>query len=541
MPDSLLFSLVGGLGLLIYGIHLMGVGLQKYAGDRMREILSKVISNRFKGILVGAGVTGIIQSSSATSVMAVGFVSAGLMTLAQAIAVIFGANIGTTITGQLIAFKLTKYALPIIAIGAGMFFFAKADKKRDLGEAILGFGILFLGLNLMTGSTKFLANYPFVQEAFITFSHNPFLGVLVGFAMTLLIQSSSATIGILIALASTGLVDLSAAIPIIMGDNIGTCTTALLASITSNIHAKRTAMSHLMFNVFGTIIGLIMMPLYLIYIPLTSSDLARQVANTHTAFNILNVIIFLPAIPLFVKVLEKLMPAKTHEQRGPVHLERKLLKTPSIAIKSATLEMLRMTGIVKEMIKLAMTDFFEGKITSKDKVLEMEDTVDELQNEISDYLISMTQQELDRKDSTRLPALLHIVNDLERIGDHAENLVELTERKINRDLPFSKHAMKEMRIMYDLVMAMIKDIEQTLRTDSLIAAKRAHRKEDLINELQRKYKNAHIVRLEKGKCNIRSGVVFIDLIKNFEKIGDHLTNIADAKLGSLAPNNVRNP
>lgn len=527
MINDVLFNLFGGLGLLIYGIHLMGVGLRRYAGDKMKTILAKVISNRFKGVLVGTGVTAIIQSSSATSVLVIGFVSAGLMTLTQAISVIFGANIGTTITGQLIAFKLTKYALPIITLGAVMYLFSKS-KKKDLGEAILGFGILFLGLSIMTNATKYIKDYPFVADMFVAFSHNPFLGLLAGFLLTVLIQSSSATIGILIALASTGVVDLSGAIPIIMGDNIGTCTTALIASISSSIHAKRAALSHLMFNVLGTIVGFVLLPFYILFMPIITIDIVRQIANTHTIFNILNVIIFLPFIPLFVKLLEKILPEKAGDAKGPIYLEKKLLKTPSIAIISATKEIGRMTAIVKEMLELTIKDFTENKLTAKAKVLELEEHVDELQDEITDYLVELTQQKLDKHESKKIPELLHIVNDLERIGDHAVNLIKLTEKKIET-MTFSKLANEHVLDSYNLSMSMINDSFEALE-DNKAAAKRIIRKEDELNILTKKYKKAHIKRLEKGSCDITNSITFMDFLKNFERIGDHLTNVAEAKL-----------
>ena len=525
------FSLIGGLALLIYGIHLMSSNLQAYAGDKLKNILSKALSNRFKGVFVGGFVTAIIQSSSATSVMVVGFVSAGLINLTQAIAVIFGANIGTTITGQIIAFKITKFALPIIAIGAAFFFFSK-KKKKILGEAIIGLGILFLGLNLMTGSTRFLQEYEFVNQTFIMFSHNPILGVLAGFLLTVLIQSSSATIGILIALASTGLIDLAAAIPIIMGDNIGTCTTALISSIASNFQAKRAALSHLLFNLAGTIIGLIMMPIYLLFIPSFGGDIARQVANTHTIFNIINVIIFLPAIPLFAKVLTKLIPSKESEEKGAIHLEKSLLKSPSIAIKAASKEINRMFDLTKQMIQLAMNDFFKQENKNGEKIQDMEDTVDTLRKGVTNYLVTLTQEKLTKNESEKIPALIQFANDLERVADHAVILNDLSLQRINENIKFSSNANKEIKEVYDIIKKMISDIQKTLKNNSRLHAKKAYHKEELINFLTDNYKESHIRRLEKGNCDIKSGVLFIDYLKNLEKIGDHLKNIADSRLGS---------
>ena len=535
MDKTVIFNLLGGLSLLIYGIHLMGVGLQRLAGHKLKEIFAKVISNRLKGVLVGAGITAMIQSSSATSVLVVGFVSAGLMNLTQAIAVMFGANIGTTITGQLIAFKLTHYALPIIVIGAVFYMFSKSERKKNLGEAILGFGILFLGLNTMTGATSFLRGQEWVAETFVSFADNPFLGILAGFLLTLIIQSSSATIGILIALASSGMVSFESALPIIMGDNIGTCTTALISSISSTYQARRAALSHLLFNLLGTCVGLIFLPLYILYIPLTSNEITRQIANSHTIFNIINVILFMPAIPLFAKILKMVIPEK-EEEKTIKYLEERLIKTPSIAIEFAIKEMMRMTEITQQMIDLIMKDFDNNKESSLFAVAKLEETVDTLQDEITKYLIKITRQKLIKKDSNVIPSLLHAVNDIERIGDHAINLSELLVRKLRDKLTFSAEANKNLEHIHSLISDMMKNIQLALKEDNVESdqyAKNIYPLEKELNELTIHYRDQHIKRLGGDTCNLKSSVIFSDFLMNFEKIGDHLTNIADAKLGTL--------
>jgi len=310
MVKELVFSITGGLGLFIYGIHLMGEGLQNAAGDRLRRLLKALTKNAFLGTMVGAGITAMVQSSSATTVMVVGFVNAGLMTLRQAIVVIFGANIGTTVTAQIIAFKLTDYALPAIAIGACLYLFVTKRFWRYFGLFMLGFGVLFLGLNIMTAVVKPLANNPGIQDVFVQFSKNPLLGILTGAAVTALFQSSSVTTGMVIALASVGLFDLQGAIPLIFGCNIGTCVTAILASMGTTISARRAALAHVLFNIMATLIFLPTLPFYYKIIALTSGDIARQVANAHTLFNVLGTIILIPLSGLYAKIVTKAMSAE---------------------------------------------------------------------------------------------------------------------------------------------------------------------------------------------------------------------------------------
>jgi len=386
----------------------------------------------------------------------------------------------------------------------------------------------------MTEATLFLKEYEWISDMFISFSRNPLLGVLAGFLLTVLIQSSSVTIGILIALSVSGFISLEAAIPIIFGDNIGTCVTALLSSMGSNFQAKRAALAHLIFNVMGTIVGLILLPLYLMLIPHTALSLARQIANAHTLFNIINVALFLPFIPLFVKILKKIIPSKPQEERGTIFINRELLSTPSIAIDLSIKEILRMLEIDSKMIGLVMDDFFKGKIESIDKVMRMEDMVDELRREITKYLIEITEQELSDKDSTEIPALLHIVNDLKRIAGHAVNLAELTERKISEKTVFSKDAEKELRHVYGIIVDMINGVDKALKHDKGDIAEKIYEIENLVNNLTMKYRNNHIERLRDKRCKLNSGVLFVDFLMNFEKVGNHLVNILDAKLGVLS-------
>ncbi|MCX7661622.1 MAG: Na/Pi cotransporter family protein, partial [Candidatus Omnitrophica bacterium] len=343
MIKELIFGIVGGLGLFIYGIWEMSEGLHKASGERMRRILHNLTGSPLKGVLVGAGITSVIQSSSATTVMVVGFVNAGLMTLRQALGVIFGANIGTTITAQLIAFKLTDYALLIIGLGMLVVFISKKKTHKYVGEFLLGFGILFLGLNILTKAVKPLGGYAWFNNLFIRFGKNPILGIFAGALVTAILQSSSVTTGMVLGLAMANLIDLTSALPLILGCNIGTCVTALIASVGTSISAKRAAIAHLMFNVIGVVIFLPILSIFRNFILHTSGSLARQIANAHTFFNVINTIIFLPFVGLYVKFLNKIVKGKEEEEMEylPKYLERHLLNTPPIAIEAAIKEIIR--------------------------------------------------------------------------------------------------------------------------------------------------------------------------------------------------------
>jgi phosphate:Na+ symporter len=532
---ALIFSLVGGLGLFIFGIRIMGDGLQKIAGQKMKDIIGHLTNNRFMGLGLGTLVTSVIQSSSATTVMVVGFVNAGLMSLVQAIPIMIGASIGTTITAQLIAFKLTDYALPIVGIGAAMYLFGKKKRTRQLGEAILGFGILFLGLNIMASGVKPLGQSAIIKESFTRFSHNPFLGVLVGTIATAIVQSSSVSTGIILTLAGVGLLDLRGAIPLVLGANIGTCITAMLASIGTNKCAKRAAVAHVVFKVIGTAIALILFPLFIIISFRSSTNLMRQIANFHTIFNIVNAAIFIGFTPLLARMMKKMIPGEEPIiEQGPKYLAKALLNTPPIAIEASKKEILRTLKFAKEMTENAMKSFYTNNKKDIQKVLAREDLVDELQIAITDYLQKITEKEITEKEAAMVPALLHSINDIERIGDHAVNLAELAERKIDFGLKFSKIAEEEIKRIDSVIREMIDYAINALPNLDKRLVKNIIDKEEKINHLVVECRISHVHRVSKGICKHMSGVVFIDLLMNLEKIGDHLTNIAQAIEGKLS-------
>jgi len=534
MTQELIFGVLGGLGLFIYGIKLMGEGLQKAAGDKMRKLLKALTSKPLMGVMVGAGVTSLIQSSSATTVMLVGFVNAGLMTLKQAMGVILGADIGTTITAQIIAFKLTDYALPILGIGFLIHFIAKGRFWKFFGLFMFGFGMLFLGLQIMTSVARPMAESETIRHAFLNFSSNPLLGVLTGMVATMIVQSSSVTVGMVLTLASVGLLDLQGAIPLILGDNIGTCVTAMLASIGTTVSARRTAVAHVAFKTAGVIVVILLLPLFNKLIVLTSTDIARQCANAHTLFNIMITLTFLPLLGIFAKVVTRVVPGKeVVVEAGPKHLEPHLLNTPLLALDAATKEIVRMAGMSGEMVDDAMQCFFKKDLACIRAVSAKEDAVDSLQEAVSNYLVELTQRSLSEGESAKIPALLHSVNDIERIGDHAENLIELGERKISDNLPFSEQAMSELKQMHGEIQQMTASAIKALESNDPEEAKAVMQKEERVNKLTEQMRQNHIKRLNEGTCRVLSGIIFLDMLSNFEKIGDHLTNVAQAVMGNL--------
>ncbi|MGA1796952.1 MAG: Na/Pi cotransporter family protein [bacterium] len=536
MVKDLIFGIMGGLGLFVYGIHLMGEGLHRAAGNRIRQILRSLTTNPLMATFVGATVTALIQSSSATTVLAVGFVNAGLMTLEQTVGVIFGANVGTTVTAQIIAFKLTDYALPILGIGFGMHFFCDKKFWKDMGSFLLGFGMLFLGLSIMTSVVKPLAGNPAVRDAFIKYSSNVFLALLMGIVVTAIVQSSSVTTGIILALATVNLITIKGAIPLILGCNIGTCITALLASIGTSLNAKRTAWAHVFFNIIGSTIFLILLRPFTFVVVHTSTDLVRQCANAHTLFNIIGAVLFLPFTTIYVSLIKRLVGGCKEEREVeyiPTYLENHLLNTPAIAIDAATKEIIRTLKLTKKMIMSAMQGFFNNDPKYLQKIDAEEDAIDNRRLDITNYLVELMQHELSEEVSKKIPAMIHVINDIERIGDHAVNLKKFAMQKKESNLTFTEVAVAEIKTAYNELIRMLDTTINALRTNDVRRAEIVLIREGRINRMRDEFKANHIKRLEDAKCHVLSGVVFIDMLANFEKIGDHLTNVAQAIMESL--------
>ncbi|EKY23315.1 Na/Pi cotransporter family protein [Clostridium celatum] len=524
-------GIFGGLGLFLYGMKLMGDGLENVAGEKLKGILEKITNNKMMGVFVGTIVTAVIQSSSATTVMVVSFVNAGLMSLIQATGVILGSNIGTTITAQMVSFKLEVVAPIFIGIGAILMLVSKKKKIRDIAVISVGFGILFMGMNLMSSSMQPIAELEVFKEIIIVMGKYSILGVLVGVVMTAIVQSSSATTSILVALASAGTIDMKIAFPIVLGCNIGTCVTAIIASLTANKTAKKAALLHLLFKIFGTIIFL---PLsaYVIRIVayLTPYNLGRQVANAHTIFNIVITIVVLPISNYFVKFVNKVLPDdEKKEICGAIYLDKKLLETPVVASTQVVKETVRMAQIARDNFQLAMKAFFYGDDNDIKNVYENENIINILEKDITDYLVEFSQHNLPKENAELISEVYHTINDIERIGDHCENIVELAINKFNNKIEISKEALNEIKEIFEVTLSSVdiairRFIKEDENEDEVV-----DEVEERIDMLERKFRNNNIIRLNSKKCYTDAGLIFFDLLSNLERIGDHANNIATVK------------
>jgi phosphate:Na+ symporter len=529
---NILIGIFGGLGLFLYGMKMMGDGLENVLGEKLKKVFKKITSNPAKGVATGALITAVIQSSSATTVMVVGFVNAGLMNLYQAAAVIMGANIGTTVTSQLIAFKLDNIVPIFLGVGSLTILFSKGKKGKEAGNIILGFGILFLGMELMKNTMYPLKDSPVFITLIMKLQGNILLGVLLGALMTAVIQSSSASTGILMALASTGALPLTVAVPILFGNNIGTCVTALLSSIGTSKAAKKAALIHLFFNIFGTIIFIPMInPLVGLVQQLSPggvSDIKRQVANAHTIFNITNTIIMVPFIKYLVLLVNKLIPGEDEvETMGVKYIDERLLETPVIAVGQTTKEVVRMANLAKQNVELAMICFINNDEKAIKNVYDNEKLINLLESDITSFLVKLSTTELSELQTNIVTSMFHVVNDIERIGDHAENLADLSSEKIQKKLEFSIEARDELEGMYKYIINALEVSIESFEKQDLKKAESIMEIEDRIDSLEKELRASHIRRLNNGGCSATVGAVFLDVISNFERIGDHATNIAE--------------
>ncbi|MGG7178039.1 Na/Pi cotransporter family protein [Clostridium paraputrificum] len=526
---NILIQVIGGLGLFLFGMKLMGDGLENAAGDKLKGILEKVTSNKYIGVLVGAIVTAVIQSSSATTVMVVSFVNAGLMSLMQAAGVIMGANIGTTITAQMVSFKLDAIAPLFIGIGAIALLIVKKKRSKDIASIALGFGILFMGMGVMSSALQPISESGAFKQVIEVIGDNRILGVLAGLGMTAIVQSSSATTGILVALATTGSINMGVALPIIFGCNIGTCVTALLASAGANRTAKKAALVHLFFNVIGVIIFLpFMNPLISLIEKTNPIDVARQVANAHTIFNVTVTIVLLPVAKYLVLLVNKILPGgDVVETEGAMYLDKKLLDTPMIAIGQVFKETVRMGDIAKANIESAMKAFLEDNEEAMKSVFNREKIINNLEREITDYLVQLSGYDLPDKDSKLLSVTFHVINDIERIGDHAKNIVELAEEKINNHLSIGSEAKEELINMYNETLDALNLALECYGNNDIAGARNIKEIEMKINRYEKELKENNIRRLNERSCSANISTIFLDLISNLERIGDHATNIAE--------------
>ena len=533
MGITIIFALLGGLGLFLFGMQLMSEGLEKAAGARLRGILEFFTKNRFVGMLVGIAVTAVIQSSSATTVMVVSFVNSGLMSLLQATGLILGANIGTTVTGQLIAFDLSAIAPLMVMIGVVMTMFCKKVNVKQIGEIVLGFGMLFMGLNYMSESMAALRESPKIVELLQSLT-NPFAAILMGFVITAVLQSSSATVGIIIVMAAQGLLEFVICPFLILGCNIGSCVSALLASLGGKKDAKRAALIHFLFNVIGSAVSVVILlfavtPITDFLLQISGGNVARAVANAHTSMKIFEVVLLFPFMGWIVKLTYKFVPGSDKEPEDGFELkyinEGKML-TPSTAYINGIHEIERMGRMAITNLKLSMEalcDLDEQKIES---VYKTEAYIDFLNRKITDYLVKVNEIELPIQDAEAMGGLFHVVNDIERVGDHAENFADSAKSRIERKLEFSDKAKKQMR---EMTADVIQILEYSL--DMFTSKSKEHMQdiielEDRIDAEEKKYQQSHVKRLTKGKCTPESGMLFSDTISGLERVGDHATNIA---------------
>ena len=523
---NILLGLFSGLALFLFGMEFMGDGLENAAGSRLKSFFDKAITNPFKGALVGTIVTAIIQSSSATTVMVVGFVNAGLMSLYQAVGVIMGANIGTTITGQLITFKIDDYIPLFIIIGAALILFMKQQNRKEIGKIIFGFGLLFMGLSTMKESMSPIAETTFFQDLIVALEGNMFLGILVGAIMTAVVQSSSASTAILLSLAATGAINLQVAIPILFGNNIGTCVTALLSSLNANKVAKKAAFIHLAFHLIGTLIFLPFINLLSQIVVTIGGDIDRQIANAHTIFNIVNAALLLPFAGLFVKLAN--LALKDKESETTINrLDPRFLESPAIAFEQAFQESLTMFELAKENVTLATNALIESDLSQTKKIYENEAEINRLERDLSTFLVSISSHDITEVDTNRIASMIKIVNDIERIGDHSKNIAELAQEVSTGKLTFTKDALEELKLIYNYTIESIKSSYTSYKTNNREKANDTMIFEENIDRLEELLRDKHIQRLSQNKCNAHSGAVFLDAISNFERIGDHSINIAE--------------
>lgn len=530
--QELVFGLIGGTALLMYGVDKMGEGLEKASGEMMRKILSVLTGKIWSAFLVGTFLTALVQSSTAITVLTVGFVNAGLMKLPQAVGIIYGANIGTTITAQLMAFsfhfKLTDIALPVLGMGFAISYFGKRNIKY-VGEAIMGFGMMFLGLKILNAGIPIMQSSPTLRYFFENYASIPAVAIALGAAATAMVHSSAATVGLVMVLGQAGLIDLGAAVCIMLGDNIGTCVTAQLASLTGNVHARRTAWAHTLYNIIGVIMAAILLPFFLQSIVAMTNSLqpnggiAAQIANSHTLFNVLSAVIFLPFTKQYVRFLEVLIRSKEEQEEDtPVYLDKLLLDTPVAAFKAVASEMARVTDIARRMLGEVMSAFYNSDERMLERASKNEEILNTLQRQVTMYIVDISKQPLSDIQSHVIPAMISGINNAERIGDHALSLSQLAREKIQGSFVFSQEALQDLQKMEKIIWTMFDLTTRVLMETNGAGLKEVEALENAIDDMSRRIQAGHALRLEEGRCSIEAGLIFLDVINYLERIADHI-------------------
>ena len=538
--QQMAFGFLGGLGLFLFCIKYMGDGLQMAAGDRLRFILDKYTTSPFLGVLVGIFVTALIQSSSGTSVITIGLVGAGLLTLRQAIGIIMGANIGTTITTFIIGFNITHYALPILFLGAACLFFVRHNFINNLGRILFGFGGIFFALTLMSGAMEPLKYLPAFTDLTVKLSHQPILGVFIGTIITMLVQASSATISILQNVYQENLITLKAALPVLFGDNIGTTITAIIAVIGANTSAKRLALSHTMFNVIGTAIFLILLSPFSIFVEKMAQILHLNpkvtIAFAHGSFNVMTTILLFPFIGVLEYIVVKLIKEKDEDrvEHKPKYLDSALISAPSIALGQVKQEMLSMISITLKSLERSVKFFHNHDEKDAERVEKSEDAINNIDQEITKYLTTLSQEHITEKDGEEISMYLDMCRDVERIGDHAAGIVRDTRYEIKKKLVFTETAHEEIQKLFLISKQIIETAEEALRNND---TEKAFAVVDLHNKLYTKEKEvrkAHISRVSKQECDVKAGLYYIDVVSHFTRIGDHARNLVEKMIENKA-------
>ncbi|MCI9272332.1 MAG: Na/Pi cotransporter family protein [Clostridiales bacterium] len=542
---GMIMQMCGGLGLFLFGMKLMGDGLELAAGNKLRNLVEKLTTNKYMGALVGLIVTAVIQSSSATTVMVVGFVNAGLMNLAQAVGVIMGANVGTTATGIMIAFKLSAIAPVAVFFGVVLMSFCKKNNQKHIGQIIAGFGILFMGMELMSSAMEPLRTSE-VFTGMMTSFRNPFLGVLVGMIFTAVIQSSSASVGVLQALGAAGAITLPSAIYIIYGQNIGTCVTALISSVGTNKTARRTAIVHLLFNVFGALLFILItmaLPFEQLVMRLAPNDPVVQISIVHVIFNLATTALLLPLSNVLIKIACRVIPGEELEKEGMSlsYLDSRILNTPPIAVAQVIKEVERMGELATENFQLAMESLLDGNEKKIEQVEENEELINFLNRGITEYLVKINGLDIEDSDRDAIGALYHVINDWERVGDHAQNISELAQLVVAGKANLSYRAVSEIKELRDLVIRILKESMSMFegRSQDISLGNEINNIEEEIDERTRQLRDNHIERLNQGLCSATSGTVYMDLLTNLERIADHSTNVAYSMNKKLTSTNVK--
>ena len=533
----IILPLVGGLGLFLYGMHMMGEGIEKAAGAKLRSILEFFTRNTLSGLAVGFLFTAIIQSSSACTSMVVSFVNSGIMDLYQAVGVIFGANIGTTVTSQLVSFDLADYAPVLVLAGVVMLLFFKKIFVQKIGEILAGFGILFLGLNNMSSAMGTLHEIPGALELFSTVS-NPILAILVGTVVTAVVQSSSVTVSIILLMATQDLLDLPTCLFMIQGCNIGACATALLSSVGGKKDAKRAAMIHLLFNGIGTILFVIFLSFGMDWfidtvLALSNGNKGRFVANAHTIVKITQVIVLLPFTKIIVKLTHLFVRGEDEKIGYRQQLQLKYIGgsnvfSPATAVVDVSKELERMAYLASENLNRAMNALITLDEEDIEEVYHVEENINFLNHEITNYLVKISQTNLPVEDAKSIGGLFHVVNDIERIGDHAENVADSAKMRIKTGCGFSPEAIKEMTVMLEMVNTLVQYAVEMFRNDSSEHLEDIKRLEDEVDMKEREYQQNHVDRMTRGECKPEGGMIFSDVISGLERVADHATNIAFA-------------